>query len=165
MSKNKKKIKIDVNKKNTKIKKSYKNKVIIGTVIGILIIAAIIVLAVVFSKNPNAELTDKTWTSYIAYDSGNNEVDISNVYNNNYTQYRGSLTFNNDGTFEIWLTAGDPDDGTHKGIYTYKDGVINVQYDSGEKAEFQVSKGEDDKILYIVVPYTNDNDTYSVYFN
>lgn len=164
MSKSKKKRKKSVDVKNTKRKKSYK-KQIIGLVIGFLLVAAIIVVAIVFSRNPNADLIDKTWESYKAYISSNEEVELSAVYNNRYTNYQGRLLFNNDGTFEIWLTVGDANDGTHKGIYTYNDEVINVQYSSGVEEKFQVSKDESGKILYIVAPYTNDYDTYSVYFN
>ncbi|MCH5300835.1 MAG: hypothetical protein J1E56_05890 [Ruminococcus sp.] len=164
MSKRKKKRKKSVDVKNTKRKKSYK-KQIIGLVIGFLLVTAIVVVAIVFSRNPNADLIDKTWVSYKAYNSSNKEVELSAVYNNRYTNYQGRLLFNNDGTFEIWLTVGDANDGTHKGTYTYNGEVINVQYSSGEEAEFQVSKDESGKILYIVAPYTNDYDTYSVYFN
>lgn len=164
MSKRKKKRKKSVDVKNTKRKKSYK-KQIICSVIGTLVVAAIIVVAIVFSRNPNADLIDKTWVSYKAYNSSNEEVELSAVYNNRYTNYQGRLLFNNNGTFEIWLTVGDANDGNHKGTYTYNGEVINVQYSLGVEEKFQVSKDESGKILYIVAPYTNDYDTYSVYFN
>lgn len=165
LSKSKKRRKKSVNNKNIKSKKSYKKQIIIGSVSGVLIVAAIIILAVFFLKNPNADLIDKTWESYKAYNSSNEEVELSEVYNNYYTNYQGRLMFYNDGTFEIWLTVGDINDGTHRGTYTYSDGVINVTYSSGVEAEFHVTKDNDGNISNIIAPYTNDYDTYSVYFN
>lgn len=162
MSKSKKKRKKPVN--NVKRKKSYK-KQIIGSVAGVLIVAAIVVVAVIFGRNPNSELIDKTWTSYEAYNSDKEQVELSEVYNNYYTTYQGRLMFNNDGTFEIWLNVGDADDGTHKGTYTYNGETINVQYGSGEEAEFKISRDDNGAISYIDVPYSNGYDTYNVYFN
>ena len=74
-----------------------------------------------------------------AHNASGDEVEVGEIYNTNYTTYQGSLSFEDDGTFEFWLSPGAPDDGTHGGKYTIKDNsVIDVTFDNGESQNFKI---------------------------
>lgn len=163
MSKSKKKRK-KVGNIPKNIKKSNAKKIVIAIASLAVIAAVIAVLLIVFSGNKNSLLTEKIWTSQKAYTASGDEAELNEVYCVNYTSYEGTLTFTSDSTFELWLTPGDPDDGTHKGTYEFDGEKISVSFDSEETAEFDVEYSENGKIECIKVPYANDYDSYKVYF-
>ncbi len=160
MSKQKKTSK---NNKNVNKKKKMKKAPIIIAIITAVIITAIIV---VVSVNPflfmskTSQLTNCTWTASSAMNSSGDEVELSEVYNTKYSSYKGNLVFKDDGTFSLWLSPGDPDDGTHSGTYTVKDdSTVDVVFDEGTVTSFKLERNNDE-IQYVVVGY-ND---YEVYF-
>lgn len=164
VKKNKKK-KNPANKGNTAAQKRKKTvKTALITAFVLLAATAAVVLIIIFSKNPNGDIINREWTSKKAVTASGDEAELADVYNVLYSQYSGTLTFQDDETFELWLTAGDPDDGTHKGQYKYENGVISAEFDSGETKDFTVNYSEDGSIDSIAVPYSNDNGSYTVYF-
>lgn len=165
MSKTKKKKTKNVQKTPPKQNKSSKKKIVAVTAAAAAVVVVIVVLVIFLPKNNTpSELTGKTWTSQKAYTASGDEAELAEVYSVNYTSYQGSLTFNSDNTFELWLTPGNPDDGTHKGTYELEKDKIKVKLDSGETGEFALEYSEDGKIKDIIVPYTNNYDSYEVYF-
>lgn len=165
MSKSKKKRKKSFNNKICEKKKSNRKIIIIISVLVIAVItAAIIIFLVLFSNNNAKGITGKSWVSKKAYTASGDEAELADIYNNRYTDYEGSLQFTDDGRFEIGLTPGDPDDGTHKGTYTYENGKISVTYDNEETARFDVVCFQNGDVEYISVPYADDYGSYMVYF-
>ncbi len=145
-------------------RKKNRIKAVIITAVVLVVAAAAVAVGVILSYNPNAPLYEKQWTSQKAYDASGDEADLYDVYNVLYSQYTGTLNFDKNGEFELWLTAGDPDDGTHKGTYKYEDGVIKAQFTGGDAVDFAVNYDENGEIESISVPYTNDLGSYTVYF-
>ena len=161
MSKNKKKS--SQNNKNVNKKKKVKKAPIIIAIVTAVIIAAIIV---VVSVNPfsfmskTSQLTNCRWTASSAVNSSGDEVELSEVYNTKYSTYKRALEFKDDCTFLLWLSPGDPDDGTHSGQYTVKDdSTVDVVFDEGTVTSFKLERNNDE-IQYVVVSYDN----YEVYF-
>ena len=85
---------------------------------------------------------------------------MAEVYNTNYTTYKGSLSFKDDGTFSLWLTPGTAEDGTHSGKYSVSGDTITAIFDDGETTtDFKIHrKGEE--IDSISLNYED----YEVYF-
>ena len=100
-----------------------KNKFSFRKLLAVAITAAIVSIAVVFivitARRENAKfvLRNTYWVSQSAKDASGDEVDIHEVYNVRYSQYQGSLTFDGDNRFQLWLSPGDATDGTHSGTY------------------------------------------------
>ena len=117
MAKNKKS---SAKAKQTRKKQSKKLPIIISCVIVAIIIAVSAILTVSCSsqQNRNNELCTYQWIPSTAKNASGDEVEMSEIYNTNYTSYQGSLTFNEDGRFSLWLSPGTADDGTHTGSFT-----------------------------------------------
>lgn len=99
------------------------------------------------------KLSDTTWIPSTANNASGDEVDIREVYRTHYSNYQGSLTFSTNGTFELWLSPGDPSDGSHTGTYVLADDKINVVFDDDTQSQFDiVTKGN---TQYIVVTYSD----------
>lgn len=152
-------------KKNTKViipkkKKSKKLPILIASAVALIVVAIIIILSVSSCSNLS-QLYDYTWIPYTAHNASGDEVEMSEVYNTNYSSYQGSLTFRDDRTFSLWLSPGTPDDGTHSGIYKLEaDDKISVQFDEGTQTEFDIVR-ENGEIKNIIVNY----DAYEVTFS
>ncbi len=152
------------NKKSTNKKSSNGKKIAILLSIIAIAVVAVVVSVILFGNN-GYDITSKTWYSQRATTASADEVDLQEIYNNNYSTYQGSLTFRNDNTFELWLTAGNPDDGTHKGKYSIKENKINVTFDNGEERVYTIHTDNKGNITEIEVPYFNSyGDEYVVYF-
>ena len=157
------------NTKNTKISKPENKKkvkilpLIIGTLLCVALVVTIIVISMKsWSQNSvNEELYRNSWVPITANNASGDEVEMSEIYNTNYTSYQGSMSFREDGTFSLWLSPGTPDDGTHTGKYTVLDDAsISVKFDDGTETGFDIIHNDDESIAYIVVYYSD----YDVYF-
>jgi hypothetical protein len=162
MSKKKSKKKQQSNIKKPK-KKNLKSLIILICVC--VAICAVIVVSYFIYMSTSLEGTDfanTIWRSKSAYDASADEVDITTVYNNRYDNYQGSLTLKSSGEFEFWMSPGDPEDGTHKGDYTYdrEKEQLSATFDSGEEATFKIIRNSDNTIDHIEVPYED----YTVWF-
>lgn len=104
------------------------------------------------------ELGESTWIPMSAQNASGDEVLLNEVYNNNYTNYQGSLIFHSDGTFSFWMSPGDPSDGTHSGTYKLKGDKINVLFDDDTQSQFDVKKSGDSE--FIVVTYNGYDVTF-----
>lgn len=168
MSKKSKSKKKNINKSNSKNntkKHCNKFKIIIPIVLIILTIG-IITFAVILNVNSdtakiNNELCNNYWTPVSAKNASDDEVEMSQVYNTEYTSYKGSLEFNDDGTFNFWMSPGSPDDGTHSGRYDVADNnTLNMYFDDGTNTNFGI-KYVDGKVIGIEVNYDNYKVTFA----
>ena len=151
-------------KKNriVKTKTVNKKKIFISSAVGVAIVVAIalICIASAISASRNASLYDTQWRSVSAKNTSGDEVDImSEIYEVKYSSYQGSLNFDKDGTFDLWLSPGSPEDGTHSGSFTISDdSTIDVVFDDGTVTSFETIR-EDGKVVSIVIKY-KDCDVY-----
>ncbi len=161
MSKKKKK------KRNPQIKKQKKKS--LKPLIAALCITAGVLIVIIASyliwQNTSLEATDfvnQDWVSVEARDASNDEVNIAEVYNVTYSTYNGKLGLNGDGTFTFWMKPGDESDGTHTGTYTYDRDkeILKMTFDSGDKKDFKIIRGENGTIERIEAPY----EEYTIYF-
>lgn len=151
-------------KKTVKPKKSNGKKIAVVLAIIAVAVAGIIVSVVLFG-NKGYDITSKIWYSQSATTASADEVDLAYIYSNNYSSYQGSMTFRDDNTFELWLTAGNPDDGTHKGKYSLEENKINVTFDNGEERVYTIHTNDKGDITQIEVPYANSyGEEFIVYF-
>lgn len=111
-------------------------------------------------KNNKSDISNTEWVSSSAVNASGDEVEMAEVYNTNYTTYKGSLSFKDDGTFSLWLTPGTAEDGTHSGKYSVSGDTITAIFDDGETTtDFKIHrKGEE--IDSISLNYED----YEVYF-
>ena len=163
MSKTRKKKKKPVADNQKSTKKLHKKRIVTVVTIAVLI-AAVITVAFIskscYDSSSNAQLVSSTWVPTSAKNSTGDEVELSEVYKNNYSNYQGSLTFSKDGTFSLWLTPGTPDDGTHSGTYeVVDDGTIKAVFDEGTQTVFKINR-DNNQVNSIVMNY----DEYSVCF-
>ena len=151
MSKSKKK---PVKKTDVKKKKQFPVKKIVIAGVAAAAVAALVVFLVMKTNEDNAkrELKNTTWISMSALNASGDEVDIRQVYNNKYTTYKGTLSFDDGNKFELWLSQGDPSDGTHSGTYELKEDKISVKFDDGTENDFNIHR-KDGKIAQIDVFY------------
>lgn len=145
-------------KKNNPVKLSTKKKtnkkVIVSLVIALVVcIAVAVVLIIVNSQGLHSQIKNTSWVPAGAKTASGDEVELSTVYNVNYSEYQGSLTFK-DNTFEFWLSPGSPDDGTHTGTYTCTDDKIIAVFDYGIQSDFDVVF-TDNKPTSIIVSYSD----------
>ncbi len=120
--------------------------------------SAVLCLVVLTACGGSVEIKDTAWVPSSADNASGDEVDIREVYNSYYSNYQGTLSFESNGTFELWLSPGNPTDGTHTGTYEIAGDKINVLFDDDTQSQFDiVTKGEKQ---CIVVTY----DGYKVYF-
>lgn len=145
-----------------KPKKVNKKAVIITAVIAAVLICAGVAVGI-FAYHAGKgyrELEGSLWVPRGADNASGDEVSLNEIYNTKYDNYRGSLTFKNDKTFELWLTPGEADDGTHKGVYELTEGdEIAVLFDDGTQTSFLIHR-DGAEIDNISVLY----DGYTVYF-
>ena len=162
MSKKGKKITPDQMAERQKIK-SKKRKV--RTIVVLVIVAAVIactVTAVILINQHNKaanQLYDTRWVPVSAKNASEDEVELAEVYNVKYTNYQGHLTFDKEGTFQLWMSPGSPEDGTHSGTFELDGDTIKATFDEGTKTEFYIQR-EDGLIKTIKLGY----DEYTVYF-
>ena len=162
MSKKVKKMTPEQIAERSKIRKKKKR---IGTIVALVIIAAVIactVTAVVLINQHNRaanQLYDTKWIPVSAKNASEDEVELSEVYDSKYSNYQGSLTFTKDGTFQLWMSPGIPEDGTHSGTFELDGDTIKASFDEGTKTEFYIER-EDDLIKTIKLGYSE----YNVYF-
>ncbi len=149
MSKKKKTAKA-VKKGNTKKRASKKPLII--TIVVIALIAAAVTAAVIFSVNAPESLAKTSWISVSATNSADEAVDLKTIYNNYYSNYQGTLEFSDDGKFELWLTTGEPADGSHSGTYEVDGDTVRVKYEGGDSSEFRLER-DGTKIKSILVNY------------
>lgn len=121
--------------------------------------AALICLIVFTACNGSVNLSDTLWIPASANNASGDEVDIREVYNSHYSNYQGSLSFSSNGTFELWLSAGDPTDGTHTGTYELAGDKINVLFDDDTQSQFEVKKSGDSE--FIIVTYNEYDVTFT----
>ena len=160
MAKNKKS---SAKAKQTRKKQSKKLPIIISCVIVAIIIAASAILTVSCSshQNRNNELCTYQWIPSTAKNASGDEVEMSEIYNTNYPSYQGSLTFNEDGRFSLWLSPGTADDGTHTGSFTVNsDDEIEAFFDDGTNTKFKIER-KNGTANGIIINY-ND---YEIYFS
>ena len=162
MSKKGKKITPEQMAERQKIK-SKKRKV--RTIVVLVIVAAVIactVTAVILINQHNKaanQLYDTRWVPVSAKNASEDEVELAEVYNVKYTNYHGYLTFDKEGTFQLWMSPGSPEDGTHSGTFELDGDTIKATFDEGTKTEFYIQR-EDGLIKTIKLGY----DEYTVYF-
>ena len=155
-------------KSTAKSKQSQKNQskklpIIIGIIIVAIIIAAtaISIVSCTSQQNRDNELCSYQWIPSTAKNASGDEVEMSEIYNTNYTSYQGSLTFNDDGRFLLWLTPGTADDGTHTGSFTINsDDEIEAYFDDGTNTTFKIERKNGNANGIII----NYND-YEIYFS
>lgn len=144
-------------KKNNNINKKNKSKKLpIFLISAIVIAVALVVVVTLFNLGSNvSELYDYMWIPNIAHNASGDEVEMSEVYNTNYSSYQGSLTFKDNGTFSLWLSPGSPDDGTHSGTYKLEsDDKISVEFDEGTQTKFEIIR-DNGEIKNIIVNYNS----------
>lgn len=159
MSKSKKfKKKKNVNPVVNSKRKANTKKAIIATIAVLLI--AVVVCALLLSIKNKSDISNTEWVSSSAVNASGDEVEMAEVYNTNYTTYKGSLSLKDDGTFSLWLTPGTAEDGTHSGKYSVLGDTITAIFDDGETTtDFKIHrKGEE--IDSISLNYED----YEVYF-
>ncbi|MGN0501310.1 MAG: hypothetical protein ACI4HN_00135 [Ruminococcus sp.] len=144
-------------------KQSQKLPIIISVIIVAIIIAAaaISIVSCTSQQNRNNELCAYQWIPSTARNASGDEVEMSEIYNTNYTSYQGSLTFNDDGRFSLWLSPGTADDGTHTGSFNVNsDDEIEAYFDDGTNTKFIIVR-KDGTVNGIIINY-ND---YEIYFS
>ncbi len=149
--------------KQTRKKQSKKLPIIISIIIIAIIIAAIALSTVscTSQQNRQSELCSYQWIPSTAKNASGDEVEMSEIYNTNYTSYQGSLTFNEDGRFSLWLSPGTSDDGTHTGSFTVNsDDEIEAYFDDGTNTKFKIER-KNGTANGIIINY-ND---YEIYFS
>lgn len=157
MSKTKKKVNA---KKQAKKQPFPLKKLIVGISVSVAAIAAVVWLVVqAHVENAKHVLRGTEWVSQSAKNASGDEVDIREVYNVKYSQYRGRLSFDSDNHFELWLHPGDASDGTHSGVYELSGDKLTATFDNGVVTDFSLVRS-DGEIAVIEVRY----DSYVVSF-
>lgn len=146
-------------RKKKKLSKDAKTLIIIGCVV-LVVAITFTVLQILTSPKPS-ELDNTFWKSVSAYDAKGKEVDLREIYNNNYSEYQGSMSFEEGGVFSYWMTAGNPEDGTHSGKYTFnEDDTLTATFDNGDEKTFTIIRNNDETIKRIETPYGD----YTIWF-
>ncbi len=153
--------KFEANRAVKKKNKKKKTAAIVSSVIAACVFAVIAIVAVnVLSRSDTAELTSSAWAPEGAKNASGDEVKMSEVYNTNYSSYQGSMSFSDDNTFSLWLSPGDPEDGTHSGKYTLSDSnKINLSFDDGTDTTATLKK-KNGKISAIILNYNDYKVTF-----
>ena len=149
--------------KQTRKNQSKKLLIIISCVLCAILIAVVTISIVSCSsqQSRNDELCSYQWIPSTAKNSSGDEVEMSEIYNTNYTSYQGSLTFKEDGRFSLWLSPGTADDGTHTGSFNVNsDDEIEAYFDDGTNTKFRIER-KDGTVNGIIINY-ND---YEIYFS
>ena len=125
----------------------------------IVLLTAAVMSALVLTACGTLDLPNTVWVPLRATDASGDEVTTEEVYGTVYSNYQGSLSFEENKTFELWMGPGDPTDGTHTGMYEQKDGKIYVHFDNDAEETFDIRNNGETTL--IVVPYGE----YEVYFS
>lgn len=144
-------------------KQTQKLPIIISIIIVAIIIAAtaLLIVSCTSQQNRQSELCAYQWIPSTAKNASGDEVEMSEIYNTNYTSYQGSLTFKEDGRFSLWLSPGTADDGTHTGSFKVNsDDEIEAYFDDGTNTKFRIER-KDGTVNGIIINY-ND---YEIYFS
>lgn len=144
-------------------KQSKKLPIIISIIIVAIITAAtaLLIVSCTSQQNRQSELCTYQWIPSTAKNASGDEVEMSEIYNTNYTSYQGSLTFKEDGRFSLWLSPGTADDGTHTGSFKVNsDDEIEAYFDNGTNTKFRIER-KDGTVNGIIINY-ND---YEIYFS
>ncbi len=141
---------------NKKKKLNPKKIIIIIAVVAVLgLITGFLVGRQAIENKKLSALYDYVWVPSTANNASGDEVELAEIYDTNYTSYQGSLTFEKDGKFSLWLRPGDPSDGTHSGAYKLNDNKsVDVTFDNGATTTFEL-KYTGDEITAIIVDYNN----------
>lgn len=149
--------------KKKKQAKPNKRVIILVAAVSVVLIAAGIIIGIFAYQSGKgyADLEGVLWVPRGASNASGDEVSLSEIYNTKYDNYRGSLAFKNDKTFELWLTPGEADDGTHKGVYELTgDNEISALFDDGTQTVFTIHRdGADIDAISLIY------DGYTVYFD
>lgn len=153
--------KFEANRAIKKKNKKKKTAAVVSSVIAACVFAIIAIVAVnMLSSSDTSDLTSASWAPEGAKNASGDEVEMSEVYSTNYSSYQGSMTFSDDGTFKLWLSPGNPDDGTHSGKYTLSDSdKINLSFDDGTNTSASLSR-KNGKISAIVLNYNDYEVTF-----
>lgn len=160
-----KKTKIKGKSKSASKNKSGKQKrlkiISVAVILAVAVVFAVILIKGCTESSANTKgLVDCQWTPSSAHNASGDEVELSEIYNTYYTNYKGSLTFNSDGTFSLWLSPGDISDGTHTGEYIVKsEDTVEAYFDNGTNTTFELQR-KDGAVEGITVNYSD----YEVYF-
>lgn len=142
-------------------KKSKKLPIIISCVLGAVIVfsAVIVIINLSAGISRKDEICGYQWTASSAKNASGDEVEMSEIYNTNYTSYQGTLNFTEDDRFSLWLSPGAADDGTHTGKFAVReDDIIAAYFDDGTNTTFKIQR-ENGKAVGIIIKY-NDYDVY-----
>ena len=101
-----KKTKIKGKSKSASKNKSGKQKrlkiISVAVILAVAVVFAVILIKGCTESSANTKgLVDCQWTPSSAHNASGDEVELSEIYNTYYTNYKGSLTFNSDGTFSL----------------------------------------------------------------
>lgn len=143
-------------------KKPFPVKKLIAAIVAVLIVAALVVFIVITSniQREKDALKSTSWIPYSAKNASGDQVELNEIYQTKYTNYQGNLHFDDSNHFELWLSPGVSDDGTHTGTYELFDDKLTASFDDGTKSDFQITK-QDNQITSIEVVY----DKYTVTFH
>ena len=129
-------------RKNTKPeKKTFSPKaLVIGIVFAVLVIGGV-TAAVIIHNNMPESVDNTSWVSVSAKNASTDEpVELSEVYNVYYSNFQGRLEFKDDNKLELWLSTGDPSDGTHTGTYTTEGDKIKVKFDDETEKTYKIER-------------------------
>ena len=150
-------VKKEVKKK--KLSKDAKTLIIIGCVV-LAVVLLFTTLQLITSPKPS-ELDNTFWKSVSAYDKKGKEVDLTEVYDNNYSEYQGSMSFEEGYVFSYWMSVGNPEDGTHSGKYIFNENdTLTANFDNGDEKTFTIIRNKDNSIERIETPYGD----YTIWF-
>jgi len=145
--------------KKKKLSKDAKTLIIIGCVV-LAVVLLFTTLQLITSPKPS-ELDNTFWKSVSAYDKKGKEVDLTEVYDNNYSEYQGSMSFEEGYVFSYWMSVGNPEDGTHSGKYIFNENdTLTANFDNGDEKTFTIIRNKDNSIERIETPYGD----YTIWF-
>lgn len=134
-------------------KKTFSPKRLIIVIAALVLVAGGITAAIVFAANAPESVANTRWVPVSAKNASTDEaVELGEIYNVYYSNYQGYLEFKDDNTYELWMTPGDPGDGTKSGTYQMDGDKINVKFDDGTKSIF-TAKRDGKTIISILVDY------------
>lgn len=110
------------------------------------------------SDNTSSITTTKFTISKVVDHTTSQQVQPRVVFGSGFNSNDNYIRFDSNGNFEIYFSGYFNDKTT--GVYTAYDDIIYVEYTDGSAAEYDIIRGEDDIIKYIIVNYGD----YDVYF-
>ncbi len=142
-------------------KRPKKTIVIVSVALAVLVAAGVAFGIFMYQSTKDLRsLEDSVWVPKSADNASGDEVPMDEVYQTKYSNYRGSLKFKSDGTFDLWMSPGEPSDGTHTGKYELADDdTVSALFDDGTQCSFLLHR-EAGAIDGISIAYSD----YIVYF-